>query len=206
MRRFVSARKGALAEWLGSTVKTTVIVLVLFVLIPVGGQAEEQPGSARWTLLGGYGITHTGLGKTKLWLETVDLVGRYERVLSSRLGASWYRGYHSLLVELPLHLVIQPSADPMIGLNFLAGWTFTHWPELRPYVFIGGGPLYTGGDIPGMGARINGNYQVGAGLRFPLANRRQLVLEYRFHHVSNGGLEDPNDPLNSSKLLLGITF
>jgi hypothetical protein len=28
----------------------------------------------------------------------------------------------------------------------------------------------------------------------------------RYHHISNGGNEEPNDPLNSVKALFGITF
>jgi hypothetical protein len=31
-----------------------------------------------------------------------------------------------------------------------------------------------------------------------------LSLEYRYHHVSNAGTARPNEPLNSSKILLGV--
>ena len=61
-------------------------------------------------------------------------------------------------------------------------------------------------DIQGVGTELNGNYQFGIGLRLPYTDENDFVAEYRFHHISNGGREDPNDPLNSSKLLFGITF
>ena len=94
----------------------------------------------------------------------------------------------------------------MIGMNFLACYTFTASEQLHPYLFGGGGPVYSFADIPGMGAELNGNYQFGIGLQYPLTQGRNLLAELRYHHISNGGSEEPNDPLNSCKLLFGITF
>ncbi|MDH5523885.1 MAG: acyloxyacyl hydrolase [Desulfobulbaceae bacterium] len=159
-----------------------------------------------WSLLGGYGFTHPGMGKTKKWVETVDLIFQHEQVLIDQIGSSWYQGRHSLLVELPVYLVVDPVLEPMVALNFLACWTFTANDESLPYVFGGGGPLYTDAEIQGMGAHLNGNYLFGAGLRYKIRGDRYLKFEYRFNHISNGGRKDPNDPLNSSKILFGITF
>jgi len=91
-------------------------------------------------------------------------------------------------------------------MNFLASYTFTAGEQLRPYLFGGGGPVYNFADIPGMGARLNGNYQFGLGLDYRMNQGRSFLLEIRYHHISNGGSDDPNDPLNSCKLLFGITF
>jgi hypothetical protein len=33
-----------------------------------------------------------------------------------------------------------------------------------------------------------------------------LNLEYRYHHVSNADTAEPNEPLNSSKLLIGVSL
>jgi hypothetical protein len=33
-----------------------------------------------------------------------------------------------------------------------------------------------------------------------------LNLEYRYHHVSNANTAAPNEPLNSSKILVGISI
>jgi hypothetical protein len=32
-----------------------------------------------------------------------------------------------------------------------------------------------------------------------------ISLEYRYHHISNAGAATPNEPLNSSKILLGVS-
>ena len=140
-----------------------------------------------------------GWGKTKIRVETIDLVLRYDHVLSKDIGSSWYQGYHSLLLELPAHLVVNPEVSTMIGANFLACYTFTDNDQYLPYIFAGGRPLYTNADIPGMGSHWNGNYQFGAGLRHKINIRHEVLFEFRFHHVSNGGQKDPNDPLNSTK-------
>ena len=94
----------------------------------------------------------------------------------------------------------------MIGLNFLASYTFTANEKWRPYIFGGGGPVYSFADIPGMGADLNGNYQFGIGLEYDMSIEHHLLFEYRYHHISNAGSENPNDPLNSCKLLIGVTF
>lgn len=184
--------------------------LVLCCCSPSVGVAAAGEGAPSaqggWAFLAGYGITHPGMGKTKVWVETVDLIPRYERVLTDDWGSSWYRGRHSLLIELPVHLVVDPDVSPMFGVNFLACWTFTAKETWQPYLFAGGGPIYSNADIPGMGAHVNGNYQFGGGLRYKISGERYLEFEYRFHHISNGGRKDPNDPLNSSKVLVGVTF
>jgi hypothetical protein len=160
-------------------------------------------------LLGGYGVTHPGLGSTEEYVETAELVLRYGRFLTDVTGRSWYRGRHELLVEVPVHMVVEPDQAPMAGVNFLACWTFTSPKRLHPYIFAGGGLLYTEADIPGMGSNLNGNYQYGLGLHYRPVNAGRAYhvnIEYRFHHISNADTEEPNVPLNGSKLLVGLTF
>ena len=163
-------------------------------------------GDDGWAGLTGYGQSFPGWGETTQRVQTLDLVPRYSRVLLADLGSGWYRGEHSILVELPLHIVVSPEASAMLGVNFLACYTFTADERIRPYLFGGGGPVYSFADIPGMGAELNGNYQFGIGLQYPLDPDRSLLVELRYHHISNGGNEEPNDPLNSLKVLVGITF
>ncbi len=160
----------------------------------------------RWALLAGYGQSFPGWGKTTQRVETIDIVGRYNHLIIDDLGSGWYRGFHSILLELPVHFVVSPDVSTMIGLNFLASYTFTASDNWRPYIFGGGGPVYSFADIPGMGADWNGNYQFGCGLEYRLNSGHELLFEYRYHHISNAGSKDPNEPLNSCKLLIGITF
>ncbi|MFA6284340.1 MAG: acyloxyacyl hydrolase [Desulfurivibrionaceae bacterium] len=170
------------------------------------GAAVLDTSEDSWGFLGGYGQSVPGWGQTTERVETIDLVPRYNHRIFSDLGSGWYQGFHSILVELPVHVVVSPDASSMVGMNFLACYTFTANKEIQPYLFGGGGPVYTFADIPGMGAEWNGNYQFGLGLEYAATPSHNLLFEVRYHHISNGGSEEPNDPLNSYKLLVGITF
>ena len=157
-------------------------------------------------LLGGYGQSLPGWGRTTERVQTIDFVPRYSHMTIDGLGSGWYRGYHSTLIELPVHFVTSPDVSSMIGVNFLACYTFTANEQWRPYIFGGGGPVYSFADVPGMGAKWNGNYQFAIGLEHSYTSTQSLLLEVRYHHISNAGTAEPNVPLNSIKLLVGLTF
>ena len=159
-----------------------------------------------WGVLGGYGQSFPGWGETTQRVETLDLVLRYNHLIFDNLGSGWYRGFHSILLELPVHFVVSPDVSSMVGMNFLACYTFTANQDIRPYLFGGGGPVYSFADVPGMGSELNGNYQFGMGLSYGINPDHDLLFELRYHHISNGGSEEPNEPLNSGKVLFGITF
>ncbi len=157
-------------------------------------------------LLGGYGQSLPGWGRTTERVQTIDFVPRYSHLTIDGLGSGWYRGYHSTLIELPVHFVTSPDVSSMIGVNFLACYTFTANDQWRPYIFGGGGPVYSFADVPGMGAKWNGNYQFALGIEHSYTSTQSLLLEVRYHHISNAGTAEPNVPLNSIKLLIGLTF
>ncbi len=159
-----------------------------------------------WAIIAGYGQSIPGWGQTTERVQTIDLIPRYNHRIFDNIGSGWYRGFHSLLLEAPVSLVVSPDVAPMLGINFLAAYTFTAVPRWQPYFFGGGGPLYNFAEIPGMGADFNGNYQFGIGLKYTLAPKNTLLFELRYHHISNAGSEEPNVPLNSCKALLGFTF
>lgn len=159
-----------------------------------------------WSLLGGYGESFPGWGRTTQRVQTIDLNPRYSHLTIDHLGSGWYAGYHSTLVELPVHLVTSPDTSTMIGINLLACYTFTANERWQPYIFGGGGPVYSFADISGMGAHWNGNYQFALGLTYFREHGCPLLFEIRYHHISNAGTEDPNVPLNGLKFKVGFTF
>ena len=189
-----------------------ILFLVFFLTSQVVFRTDSANAAAidtskdTWAVLGGYGQSFPGWGQTTQRVETLDLVPRYNHIIFNDLGSGWYRGFHSILVEVPVHFVVSPDTSTMIGMNFLACYTFTADQTIHPYLFGGGGPVYSFADVPGMGAELNGNYQFGIGLEYEMAKSYNLLFEMRYHHISNGGSEEPNDPLNSCKLLVGVTF
>ena len=186
---------------------TTLAVLGwLLQVLPLSTAYSFDTSKDSWSLLGGYSQSFPGWGQTTERVQTVDFVPRYNHMTIDNIGSGWLRGYHTTLIELPLHLVTDPDTSAMVGVNFLACYTFTASEQWQPYIFGGGGPVYSFADIPGMGADWNGNYQFAFGLAHLLDTNRTLLFEVRYHHISNAGTEDPNVPLNSMKVLVGLTF
>jgi len=206
-----AADGSAARKRLGALVRCCQALALLQLFLAAGAGAQDPGEDARpqkerhWTILAGYGVTHTSIGNTRAHVETADFILRFSQDLTHDLGRSWYLSRHALMVELPIHLVVHPDTSPMLGINLLASWTFTASERVRPYFFGGGGFLYTDADIPGLGSKYNGNYQGGAGILYRLRPKYSLNAEYRFHHVSNLDTVEPNDPLNSSKFLIGLT-
>lgn len=159
-----------------------------------------------YSFLAGYGITHRGFGATRTQVQTADAIFRYGRFLSGDLGEGWYRVRHELLLELPLHMAVDHNDRLMTGGYILGRWSFTAPREVVPYLFAGGGILYVDLGLPTMGSRIDFSYQGGTGLQRFLTRDTALTLEYRYHHVSNADTSSPNEPLNSSKVLFGISY
>ena len=159
------------------------------------------------TLLSGYGITHRGFGDTSTQVQTWDTIARLGWFLTDEIGkGSWYQGRHELLLELPYHMAVDHGGRSMVGGYLLGSWKFTGLTHLKPYIFAGGGPVFVDMGLPTMGAKLNFSYQGGTGVQVPINATMLFNLEYRYHHISNAGTASPNEPLNSSKFLLGISW
>lgn len=189
------------------------LIVLTCTVIPASsasGQDTYRPEFTKftdhWTVMGGYGVSHPGLGATDTRVETVDVILRYGHFLTGEIGSSWYRGRHGIVIEVPFRTVVHPEAAIMAGINFLAAWDFAAGDSIIPYVIAGGGPVYTNLDIPGLGAELNYSYQGGAGIHYFIGKDRSINVNYRLHHMSNAGTANPNEPLNSSRILVGITF
>ena len=188
-------------------------VIVLFVAffwssprVEAADASFFREATSEYSFLTGYGITHRGFGDTQTQVQTFDAILRYGRFLSGDLGEGWYRVRHELLLELPLHLAVDHGGRTMTGGYILGYWKFTAPREFVPYVFAGGGVLYVDLGLPTMARRLDFSYQGGTGIQYFIAKDTALNFEYRYHHVSNADTASPNEPLNSSKILIGISI
>ena len=163
--------------------------------------------SSEFALLSGYGITHRGYGETRTQVQTFDLILRYGHFLSRELGQGhWYQGRHEVLLELPYHLAVDHDGRSMVGGTILGSWKFTGSDLFTPFLYAGGGILYVDLGLPTMGSRLNGTYQIGGGIQHFIKKNIAVNGEYRFHHISNLNTSSPNEPLNSSKFLIGLSY
>ena len=186
------------------------MILSLFVVPVASAQNQKRVNFSNakdhWTFMGGYGQTHRGFGDTETRVQQFDAILQYGYYLTEEKGASWYKFRHKVLLELPFSIIVHPEDAVMTGFNVLAGWDFTASNKIIPYFIAGGGLVYTNLDIPGLGSEFNGNYQSGVGLHYVIDRNRSIDFNYRLHHISNAGTADPNEPLNSSKFLIGLSY
>ena len=188
-----------------------ILPLLIFSVVSVSFARESNKvgfnkAKSHWTILGGFGITHPGWGDTETRIEDVDLILQYGRFLSGEKGRSWYKTRHELLIEIPVYIVHKPESAVMTGINFLSCWNFTASEEIIPYIFTGGGFMYTSLDEPGLGTDYNGNYQAGVGTHYFIKENTTIDFNYRYHHISNADTAEPNEPLNSTKTFVGLSF
>jgi len=185
---------------------------LLVIVNTTAPQAEEMisvsKASREYTFLAGYGITHQGFGETRTQVQMVDAIGRFGYFLSNEIGKGWYQGRHELLIELPLHLAVDPQTRVLTGGYLLGSWKFTGLKEKRfyPYLFAGGGVLFVDLGLPSMGSRLDFSYQGGTGIQYLIRENLAVMAEYRYLHISNAGTAQPNEPLNFSHILFGISF
>ncbi|HEX9458513.1 MAG TPA: acyloxyacyl hydrolase [Thermoanaerobaculia bacterium] len=75
--------------------------------------------------------------------------------------------------------------------------------NVRPYVDLGTGPMWSNRRIPAATSKFNFNSQLGLGVAlFPNA-RTPLYIGYRFFHISNLGMAGRNPGLNVNGFFVG---
>lgn len=121
-------------------------------------------------------------------------------------GNAWYRGNVELVVEGTFLYGFEPNGGiaggitPLIRYNFLAG------DRLIPFVQFGAGVLALDFDLSSQADGISFTPQAGLGFHYFLSESTALTGEWRYHHISNGNIHEANSGINSSMVLLGVTF
>lgn len=193
-------------------IKIIVLIIIHSTLLLSGGAyaaenntVTSSPGE--FALLGGYGTSMVGYGETRTQVQTFDVNLRYGHFLSDETGkGKWYQGRHEVLLELPYHVAVDRGGRSMAGATILGSWKFTGYDQLTPFLYLGGGIVYVDLGLPTMGSKLNGTYQFGGGIQHFINKEMAINGEYRFHHISNLNTSSPNEPLNSSKFLIGISY
>jgi opacity protein-like surface antigen len=189
---------------------TIIAVIVLIALaFPVHSRADNTASTAsgEFGVLTGFGSSFVGFGETRHQVQTWDAIIRAGFFLSDQIGkGSWYQGRHELVLEIPYHLAVNYGGRSIVGGYMLGHWRFTSLDTIVPYIFAGGGPLFVDLGLPTMGTKLCFSYQGGTGLQFFIDRKTALNVEYRYHHISNAGTAEPNEPINSNKVLMGVSW
>jgi len=100
--------------------------------------------------------------------------------------------------------VSQPDTNAEIGLSFFFKYRFFKEEKLQPYIRFGSGIIYITQDTYEQSTNYNFVSQLGTGLSYFLKNNFGVAVEYRYRHISNAGIKEPNSGIDSRLFLFGI--
>ena len=109
-----------------------------------------------------------------------------------------------LVIEPVFFQYLEPENATGFGITPRLRLDFGHW-AITPYIEAGVGLFYTDLDIYELGQKFNFSPQGEVGLDFPIAHCTLLNLAYRYHHISNAGMSEPNGGVDSNIFILGIS-
>ena len=124
------------------------------------------------------------------------------------LGSSFYRGIVQYQAEPVVGVITHPNGKVEAGLSF-AGFKYNFTAlESRwsPYSTFGFGTIYEPIGHNVQGSDFNFIVQTGFGVQYFLNSKTAINLQYRYRHISNAHIKDPNWSINSSFVLLGLSF
>jgi lipid A 3-O-deacylase len=186
----------------------TFLVALLFSSVFAFAETVENPaGSLKGTTElgfwfgGGRGLNGS-TKDTELFITGV----RGGKILTDVHGNGFMRGNLEYLLEaIPIFLVFQNGTTAGFDFTpFLMKWNFLN-SERRPTMFFewGAGTLVTSSQVPEGTSRFNFTPQAGFGFYLSSHHKRAATLEFKYIHISNGGLETPNPGINTFHILLG---
>ncbi len=125
--------------------------------------------------------------------------GRVGRILSSEHGSGALRGNFEYAFDVtPVTVVFQQNTVYGGGFSpMILRWNFTRPRKISPWFEVGGGVLFTSSDVPAFTNSVNFTPQAAVGLNVFLRQKRSVDVAFKYMHISNAGLSDPNPGLNT---------
>jgi hypothetical protein len=118
----------------------------------------------------------------------------------------WYRGNPELLGELFAGTQTSPSRRFLFGLTPVLRYNFVTGSRWVPFVNGGVGVTYTTIRSGDLSTAFEFNAQVGGGTRYFFREDTALTFQYRLFHLSNAGLEAPNNGVNTQMFYAGLDW
>ncbi len=104
-----------------------------------------------------------------------------------------------------INTVYSPDANIEAGMNLLVRYVFPSKSKLRFYIKGGFGAVYMTQHTKEQSTQYNFLSQVGPGVSYFLNKHTSIDFEYRFRHLSNADIKEPNAGINANVFLCGIT-
>ena len=129
------------------------------------------------------------------------------RVVTDDFGEnSWYRGDIELFAEAIGGEQFKPRAASFGGVTAIFRYNFDTGKRWVPFYDIGAGLTATGIGHPDLTGTFEFNLQTGPGVRWMISQNTALTLQARYLHLSNAGIADPNQGVNTFSFYVGVSW
>ncbi len=180
-------------------VSTLILILVSILVFTVGWAQIE--------ILSGFGLArlryHQGDYRIVPFFVDFDFD---LKPLVEKKGIN-YPGLLQFIIEPFASYVIDPRKNAEAGNNFAIkiGLVPDDW-AIQPYFKGGLGVMYLTEHLRGQATQFNFDEYAGLGLHYFFTKKLALTLEYRYRHISNAGIKEPNDGIGTNIGLCGISY
>ena len=158
----------------------------------------------------GYGsgltIGNTGRGDANdvTYLATLPSFGIG---ISDPMGVdSWYGGNFDFLAEGEFLTFLGPGEGHTAGLAIRLRYNFFASDKFVPFAEMGVGVGYLESNLTTQADGMAFYPQGGVGLNYFVSDQWALSLSYRYHHISNKGVNKPNTGINANLGLIGVEY
>lgn len=111
------------------------------------------------------------------------------------------------VIEPFISYVSAPHNNVEIGNNFLLKVGFLpETSKFQPYFKGGVGIVYISQHTVEQGTQFNFNEYIGLGAHYYFKKNVALTVEYRYRHLSNAGIDNPNSGINTNYGICGISY
>jgi lipid A 3-O-deacylase len=158
--------------------------------------------------LAGYGWAMDHLPQAPSIEHAVFMPSFSVLLTKKEMGASFFRGLIQYQLEPVVGVITHPNGKAEAGLSF-AGFKYNftglegRW---SPYSSFGFGVIYEPIGHNVQGTDFNFIIQTGVGVQYFLDEKHAINLQYRYRHISNATIREPNSSINSSFILAGFSF
>ena len=126
--------------------------------------------------------------------------------LTDLQGDGSLRGNIELGLEGHFLIQTQPHSGSAWGASLLLRYNFLAHDRFVPFLEIGGGLIDLDFDLDSRADGINFALQGSVGVHWLVWERAAITAQWRYHHISNGRINEPNVSVDSSLFLIGTTF
>lgn len=189
-----------------------IFILSVFILSCFGTSVfAERPveGIGKWLQeVGVFSGYITGDLKEKEDLRIVPLGMRFGfdlKPFTKKFGFN-PKGMLEMIYEPFINHIIAPKSNVELGLAFLFRYSYPLTGKLYPYIEAGSGLHYMTLQTREQSTQFNFIDQGGGGITYFLKKNLALDIGYRFRHISNAGIKEPNGGINANVYTVGLAY